>query len=548
MATTFYNANPNLKSAGVVIEWTPETLSEYARCKEDPIYFITNYIKIISLDHGIITFKLYDYQVRFIRALHENRRVIGMLPRQMGKTTTVAAYLVWYILFNEAKAVAILANKAAAAREIMSRMQLMIESLPKWLQQGVVEWNKGSIEFENKSKAFTAATSSSGIRGKSVNFLYVDEAAIIPNTVADEFFTSTYPTISAGITTKIALTSTPLGLNHFWKFWTEAENGINGFTPVRVEYWEHPERDQKWADAQKQLLGDLKYRQEVLMDFLGSAATLINPDAIQRMAVMKPIYDKDGMRVFYPAVKGQVDPEKPGTWIQKPGSYAIVCDTAAGVGGDSSSFSVIRVDVEPYVVVARYKNNLISPLLYPSVIHKWAVEFNEAMVLIELNKSEQVPYILHAEIEYENIIYVVRTPRGQVVSGGFGSNGKVQYGVLTDKKVKRTGCTMLKTLIEEGKLHIHDSDTISEISTFIEHKGSYAADEGYHDDLVMTLVLFGWLTSQPYFKELTDIDMRKAIYDARIRAIDEEILPVGFYNDGREDPREEVWVDYTPSY
>lgn len=545
MATQFYNANPNLKSAGVVIEYTAHTLSEYAKCKEDPIYFIKNYIKIISLDRGIINFELYDYQVKFIRALHENRRVIGLLPRQMGKTTTVAAYLVWYLIFNEAKSVAILANKAAAAREIMSRMQLMVESLPKWLQQGVVEWNKGSIEFENKSKAFTAATSSSGIRGKSVNFLYVDEAAIIPNTVADEFFTSTYPTISAGITTKIALTSTPLGLNHFWKFWTEAESGSNGFTPVRVEYWEHPERDEKWAEAQRQLLGDLKYRQEVLMDFLGSAATLINPDAIQRMAVMKPIYEKDGMRVFFPVEKGSPNPDKPGEWLKKPGSYAIICDTASGVGGDSSAFSVIRVDVTPYVVVARFKDNKISPLLYPNIIHKWAVEYNEAWVLIELNKSEQVPYILQAELEYENLIYVSRTTKGQVLTGGFGG-GKTQLGILTDKKVKRIGCTMLKTLVEEGKLHIHDSDTISEISTFIEHKGSYAADDGYHDDIVMTLVLFGWLTSQAYFKELTDIDLRKDIYEARIRMIEDEVLPIGFFFDGTQAPAEEVWVDYVP--
>ena len=259
-------------SAGVPIEFTPHQLDEYIKCKQDPIYFIKNYIKIISLDRGLIPFELFPYQERFILALHENRMVISMQSRQMGKTQTVAAYIVWYLLFNDDKTVAILANKASAAREIMSRVQLMIEHLPKWLQQGVVEWNKGNIAFENNSKAFTAATSSSDIRGRSVNFLYVDEVSIVPNMVADEFFTATYPTISSGRTTKIVLTSTPLGLNHFWKFWTEAENGINGFVPVRVDYWEHPNRDEKWADEQRKLLGELKFQQEVLCSFIGSSA------------------------------------------------------------------------------------------------------------------------------------------------------------------------------------------------------------------------------------------------------------------------------------
>jgi hypothetical protein len=536
MASNVYLNNPNLKASGVKIPYSPETLSEYIKCKDDPIYFIKNYIKIISLDHGLIPFELYEYQIKFIMALHENRRVLGMFPRQHGKTTTVAAYLVWYLIFNDAKTVAILANKAAAAREIMSRLQLMYENLPKWLQQGVVEWNKGSIELENNSKAFTAATSSSGIRGKSVNFLYIDEAAIIPNTVADEFFTATYPTISAGKTTKIALTSTPLGLNHFWKFWSEAENKINGFVPVRVDYWEHPDHDDKWAEEQRQLLGDLKYRQEVLMDFLGSASTLIAADAIQKMAVGRPIYDHEGLRIYERPFKGNEE-EK-----QVPGNYVMIVDTASGVGGDSSAFTIIRIDQTPYKTVAVYANNTISPLVYPNIIHKWAKEYNEAFVLIELNKSEQVPYILHNELEYENILYVNRTTKGQMITGGFGGSGKTQYGLLQDRKTKRIGCQMLKDLVEQGKLQVCDADTISEISTFIESKGSYAADDGYHDDIVMTLVMFGWLTSQAYFKELTNIDIRTSMYKMRLEAIEQETLPTGFFEDGNQDSNNNEWV------
>jgi len=447
-------------------------------------------------------------------------------------TTTVAAYLCWYLIFNDNKTVAILANKAAAAREIMSRLQLMYENLPKWLQQGVSEWNKGSLCLENNSKAFTAATSSSGIRGKSVNLLYVDEAAIIPNTVADEFFTATYPTISAGETTKIILTSTPLGLNHFWKFWTEAESKRNGFIPVRVEYTEHPDHDEEWAMKQKELLGDLKYRQEILMDFLGSAATLIDPSAIQRMAIQDPIYSNDGMLVYEKPFFG--DSAK-GT---APGSYVMTVDTAAGIGGDYSAFSIIRVDSLPYKLVARYKNNKISPMLYPNVIHKWAREFNNAQVLIELNKNEQVALILHNDLEYDNILSVMRTSKGQIVNGGFGG-GKIQLGLITDKKTKRIGCSMFKTMVEENRLVISDADTISEISTFIEQRGSYSADDGKNDDLVMTLVLFGWLATQEYFKDMTDVDLRKNIFDARIRQLDEEVLPAGFFVDGTEQKEQE---------
>ena len=259
-----YNSNQNLKAAGVTIEFTPEQVEDYLKCAQDPIYFIENYCMIVSLDYGLVPFKLYECQKKKVNIIHENRKVILMEGRQQGKTTTAAAYILWYTLFQEAKTVAILANKATAAREVLSRYQTMYENLPHWLQQGVTGWNKGDIELENKSKVFTAATTISGIRGKSVNLLYVDETAIIPNTVAEQFFTSVYPTISAGETTKILLSSTPLGYNHFWKFWNDAENDRNGFVPLFIPYWEIPGRDEKWALEQKKMLGDLKYNQEVL--------------------------------------------------------------------------------------------------------------------------------------------------------------------------------------------------------------------------------------------------------------------------------------------
>jgi hypothetical protein len=512
-----YNSNSNLKAAGVTVDFTPDNIQEYIKCSQDPLYFIENYCYIVTLDFGLQLFKLYDCQKNKVNIIHNNRRVILMEGRQQGKTTTSAAYILWYTLFQANKTVAILANKATAAREVLDRYQTMYELLPSWMQQGVTGWNKGDIELENGSKVFTAATTASGIRGKSVNMLYVDEAAIIPNNVAEQFFTSVYPTISAGQTTKILLSSTPLGYNHFWKYWTDAEKGRNGFVPLYIPYWEIPGRDEAWAAEQKAQLGELKYTQEVLCNFLGSSLTLIKADVIARMSPDNIIYTKDGLDIY----------EKPSAGH----TYCMVCDVAKGVGGDYSSFQIIDITETPYRVVGKYRDNQISPILYPSVIYKIGKEYNNAYVLLEINISEQVAHILYSEMEYENILFVTRHTMGQTVSGGFGG-GKTQLGVVTDKKIKRIGCHNFKALVEENKLIINDADTISEISTFIEKKGSYEADEGYHDDLVMPLVLFSWLTTNSYFKDLNNINLREIMYKKQMQAIEEELTPFGFYDDG----------------
>jgi hypothetical protein len=512
-----YNSNANLKAAGITFQFTPDQVQEYLKCAQDPIYFIENFCYIVTLDYGLKLFKLYDCQKKKIDIIHNNRRVILMEGRQQGKTTSSAAYILWYTLFHDNKTVAILANKAAAAREVLDRYQTMYENLPKWMQQGVTGWNKGDIELENGSKVFTAATGKSGIRGKSVNMLYVDEAAIIPNNVAEEFFTAVYPTISAGQTTKILLSSTPLGYNHFWRFWNDAENDRNGFVPLFIPYWEIPGRDEKWAEEQRRMLGELKFNQEVLCNFLGSSLTLIRADVIAKMTVDQPIYSNDGLDVY----------QRP----QKNHTYCGVIDIAAGVEGDSSTIQMIDITESPYRIVAKYKRNDITPLLFPSVIFKVATEYNNAFILIETNVSDQVAQIMHQELEYENILMVTRANGVQAIGGGFGGS-KSQLGVNTDKRVKRIGCHNFKAIVEENKLLITDPDTISEISTFIEKRGSYEADEGYHDDLVMPLVLFGWLTTQPYFKELNNINMRKIMYEKQMKAIEEDLTPFGFYDDG----------------
>jgi hypothetical protein len=533
MINNGYNGNSSLKRAGIEISYTEEQILEVAKCVEDPVYFIDNYCYIVTLDHGIQPFKLYDCQKEKIKLIHDNRKVILMEGRQQGKTTSAAAYILWYTLFQDSKTVAVLANKASTAREIMSRYQLMFEYLPPWMQQGIKTWNKGDIELENGSIVFTAATTAAGIRGKSVNLLYIDEAAIIPNTVADAFFTAVYPVISAGQTTKILITSTPLGYNHFWKFWNDAVNGNNDFVPMFIPYSQIPGRDEKWALEQRRQLGDLKYNQEVLCKFLGSSLTLINSDTIEYMSTCPTVYSKDGLDLYDYPVKGERNDNE--ELIKKPHSYVIVADTAKGVGGDYSAFVIIDITEMPYKLVGKYRDNKIAPMLYPSIIHKVAKDYNMAYVLIEINSSEQVAHIMHNELEYENIVFVNRnTKSGQIVSGGFGG-GKTQLGVQTDKRVKRIGCFTFKALVEEKKLLITDADTISEISTFIQVRDSYEADDGYHDDLVMPLVLFSWLTTNPYFKELNNVNLREAMYQERIKQIEEDVVPFGFVLTGTEE-------------
>ena len=526
MENNSYNGNSNLKPAGFEMQFTSEQVKELMRCKEDPIYFIENYCYIVSLDRGLILFSLYDCQKEKVDVIMNNRKVILMEGRQQGKTITSAACILHYTIFNSNKTVAILANKSTAAREVLSRYQIMYENLPLWMQQGIKTWNKGDVELENGSKVFTSATSTSGIRGKSVNWLYIDEAAIIPNNVAEEFFTSTYPTIMAGETTKVLLTSTPLGYNHFWKYWNDAQENRNGFVALQIPYWKIPGRDEKWAEEQKAVLGELKFNQEVLCTFLGSSNTLIAADTIARLSPIPFMYEKDGLDILEHPVPGHV--------------YFTTVDTSRGIGGDYSAFTIVDTTEFPYKIVAKYRNNKISPLLYPTVIHKVSKDYNNAYVLVEINDiGQQVADIIHNDLEYENMIWVGSDARyGQVLS----SSGRSSVlGVRTTKQVKRIGCATLKSLVEENKLLVFDRDIISEFSTFIEHNGVFQADEGYNDDLTMTLVLFAWATNDPMFKDLMNANNREALYSSQMKSIEDELTPFGFIDNGQSmEPEVEI--------
>ena len=513
-----YLGNPHLKKVAEQIEWSPELLKEYMKCAQDPEYFALKYIKIVHVDRGLVPFDMYDYQKEIAHKIFNNRRVAVLTARQSGKTTTAVAVILHYILFNEFKTVAILANKGDASREVLARIKLAYEALPKWLQQGIEEWNKGNIALENGCAVLAGTTSSSAIRGKSVNFLYLDEVAFIEG--YDEFFASVYPTISSGESTKLLMTSTPNGLNHFWKTCKGAEEGTNGYQFVKVMWYDVPGRDAKWRKETIESLDhdEEKFNQEYCCEFLGSSGTLISGSKLKTLSPDKPIFKSEGLTQY----------EKPTGNHQ----YVITADVARGKGLDFSTFTVFDVTTMPYKQVAVFRDNFIGPIDFAAVLYRVGNLYNTAGVLIEINDiGGQVSDVLLIDYGYDNLLYTQNSGRsGKVLSGGFGKN--IDNGIRTTKLVKGTGCSMLKMLVEQDQLLIRDFDTIEELSRFSKKKESYEAESGFHDDLAMNLVLFAWMTEQPYFKDMTDINTLIKLREKTEEQIEEELLPFGFVDTG----------------
>ncbi len=517
-----YLGNPNLKRSNVPIQFTDENVKEYIKCSKDAIYFITKYVQIVNIDKGLIPFDLYDFQEEMVNLFDMNRFVICKLPRQSGKSTTVTAYMLWLILFNDNQNIAILANKGALARELLGKIQLAYEHLPTWLQQGIMVWNKGNIELENGSKIVAAATSSSAIRGGSYNLIFLDEFAFVGNNMADEFFSSVYPTISAGLTSKVFIVSTPNGMNHFYKLWSDAEEGNNKYASIEVHWSQVPNRDEEWKKETISNTSEAQFRQEFECEFLGSANTLIHPTKLKNLVFRKPIDYWNDVEIYHNPIEGH--------------EYAISVDTSRGLGLDYSAFLVFDISEMPYRLVAKYRDQFVSPLLYPSVISAVGMRYNQAFVMVEINDiGQQVADILHTDLEYDNLLITSTRGRGgQRIGGGFAK--QIQLGVRTTKTVKSIGCSNLKDLLENDKLIIEDFDLIAELSSFISRKNTYMAEEGSHDDLVMCAVLFGWLTRQDYFKDLTDVDIRTKIYDEKIKMLEDDALNVVLMDDGQPDP------------
>jgi hypothetical protein len=515
-----YNGNGKLKKAGVRLPITEEEKAEYFRCKNDFFYFLENYCKIISLDEGLVNFKLYPYQRQMMQMMDTNRFNIFLLPRQMGKTITVAAYLCWAAIFNKRYTIAILANKADQAREIMSRLQLMYEELPWYMQPGVKTWNKGDIWLGNGSKVFTAATTGSSVRGKSLNMVYLDEFAFVENDV--EFYTSTYPVITSGKKTKVIITSTPNGMNLFYKLWTDAVELRSEYKHLQVHWSEHPNRDEKWKNDQMRNMDEKQFNQEFGCEFLGSTDTLISGNKLQQLTYKEPIGGDQHFKIYEEA-----DKEK---------SYVITADVSEGIGKDYSIISVFDVSTAPYKQVAIYRSNIIPPLMLSEAVYRIANMYNEAVVIVESNNmGSDVCNSLWNDYEYENMLITRnKNNESQIREGRMSS-----VGIRTTSKTKLIGCSSLKALIESNTLLTVDFETYKELTTFIKKGKSYEAEKGKYDDIVMSLVLFAWFVHQPYFSEMVDLNVRALTKD---NLYDEYSSCMGFFTDGTEQDNDSlIW-------
>ena len=517
-----YLGNPNLKKANTQIEFTKENVAEYLKCKDDPVYFAMNYVKIVTLDEGLKSFAPYDFQEKLINNFHDNRFNICKMPRQTGKSTTVISYLLHYVVFNDSVNVGILANKAATARELLGRLQTAYENLPKWMQQGILSWNRGSLELENGSKILAASTSASAVRGMSFNILFLDEFAFVPNHIADSFFASVYPTITSGQKTKVIIVSTPHGMNHFYRMWHDAEKGKNEYVPTDVHWSQVPGRDEIWKEQTIANTSEQQFKIEFECEFLGSVDTLIAPSKLKSLVYDAPLTQNAGLDVFEQSKENH--------------DYITTVDVARGVGNDYSAFVVVDITEFPHKIVAKYRDNQIKPMLFPNVIWEVAKNYNNSFILCEVNDiGDQVASILHYDLEYENLLMAsMRGRAGQIVGQGF-SGKKTQLGVKMSKTVKKVGALNLKTMIESDKLLFKDYDILSELTTFISKSNSFEAEEGCNDDLAMCLVIYAWLVNQDYFKELTDQDVRKRLYEEQKNQIEQDMSPFGFIEDGLDD-------------
>jgi hypothetical protein len=533
-----YNGNPNLSRQFEKHHFTQFQLEELIKCSDPitgPEYFMRKYIRIVHVDHGLIPFDVRDYQSEIINKMIHNRFLICKMARQSGKSTTITAYFLWYVIFNPFVRVAILANKAETSRKLLYNLQLAYEWVPKWLQQGIVEWNKGSCTFANGSQIIAGATAKDSLRGGSYNIILLDEFAHVDTNMAEEFFRSVYPVISSGTTTKVFIVSTPKGMNKFHEMWIAAEKKQSEFITTEVHWSQVPGRDEEWKNKEILNTSQEFFDQEYECLFLGSAHTLISSSKLRLLIprVKAPIRNDEGnfLAVFDEPIKGH--------------TYVITVDPSRGVGKDSQAFQVIDVTEVPYIQVARYKCNTMDPLLFPNVIYRAAKLYNDAFVLVEINDiGQQIADIMHHEINYEHLIKIqTRGKQGQMVSPGY--KKQVQFGVKTTTPVKKIGCSNLKALVESDKFVIQDHKTIEELSTFVQTKESYAGEPGKHDDLAMSLVIFGWLANQRIFKEQVGSDIRKALAAENDRIEEEELTPFGVVDNGLNnfgEPNPEGWV------
>ena len=502
-----YLGNNLIKRAGVETQYTEEQLIEYQKCSSDPCHFIENYCQIISLDEGLVPFKLRGYQDKLINHFNDNRFSVILAARQSGKSITSCAYLLWYLLFTPEVTTAILANKGAIAREMVSRIVTMLETVPFFLQPGVKILNKGNIEFGNDSKLVAAATSSSSIRGMSINMLYLDEFAFVED--AETFYTATYPVVTSGKDSKVIITSTANGVgNMFHKIYESAVHGQSEYRSFTIGWKDVPGRDEEWKKQTIANTSEAQFEQEYGNSFLGTGNTLINADTLLGMRALDGEWKKDGLTVY----------ESP----KEDHNYVVTVDVSQGRGFDYSTFSIFDVSQRPFKQVCTYRDNMISPMLFPDLINKYCSRYNEALVIIENNaEGSMVATQLHYDIEYPNVFVQGMTHAKDI-------------GITMSRKIKRVGCSTLKELLEENRLSVVDRATITELMTFVNKGSSFEADKGYHDDMVMNCVLFSWFVTTEFFTHLTDTAVKDLLYAEQQKMIEDDMLPAGVFGDQGE--------------
>lgn len=530
-----YGGNALLPLAGAEVSLTADELSEYIKCSQNPIYFIEKYVKIVHVDRGIVQFKLYDFQIKIIEAFENNRFVICKLARQSGKSTVVVCgYFLWYILFHTDVSVGVLANKEATAIELLRRMKQSFEMLPLFLKQGVLKWDQKLIMFANNSRVRAESTSASAVRGDTFNIIFLDEFAFVPENIALEFMTSVYPTITSGQTTKLFMVSTPAGYNLFYKYWNDAEEGRNTYKTLGFTWRDVPGREAVdeqgrniWEKETRQNIGDAQFEQEFECSFQGSANTLVPAHKLGMLSYRDPVEIKGDLKIY---TKPVYTTDEGAAHI-----YLITVDIGMGQGLDYSVINVTDISESPFKQVAVWRNNRIAATMIAPMIRDIGQYYNNAFVLLEINlEGLTVAEMLHSELEYPSVMTILPHPKkGQMLSGGFGL--KCRFGLKMTEATKRIGCSGLKSLMENDKYIVNDYQTLRELTTFIVHNQSYAAEVGNNDDIVMTLVLVGWLTLQAGFENYVGLSMRRLLMDQH-EPVTFDTPPLGYLGDLQQIP------------
>lgn len=454
-----------IKSPNHEHNYTYEQIEEIHNCLTNIRHFF-KYVKVIHPDMGKVIYDPYPYQDRMIDNFDNNRFNICLLARQSGKTLTVSVYVLHYALFNEHKTIGIVSNKEDSAKKILLRIKEMYEDLPDWLKPGVKEYNKKSVMFDNGTRIIISATSGDSFRGETINLLVMDEFAIVPNNIAEDFWASNYPTLSASTTSRVIIMSTPKGYNLFHHIYSNAEKQNNNFKSIKVTWKDVPNRDEKWAEQERKNLGESKFKQEYECEFLGSTNTVIDINTLEKLISINidPIHiDLNGRFEIY---------EKPDNTYK----YIMGVDTAKGTGEHNSTIQVLKILDNKEIKlkqVAIFCDNHTDVYEFSAIVNRISYYYNNAYIMVE-NNAEGLSIVNELWWNYEN---------ENLINSG---SKKTDLGIRANKSTKVKSVTLMKKLIENNQLELLDRKTILELCNFVDENGRFHGD-GHTDDLISAL-------------------------------------------------------------